>query len=158
MTLEIRINPRDLAALHRKLEPKQYAKILFDICAKAAKWGAEDVQSQHWDLGAIARSTLFENTSFGARVVTRAPGARAIEGGRGAGARAPSAGALQEWASRHGLAGLEFVIARAIARRGIRGRFFMKRTKQRLHELEIPLLIHDAVGEIHAISPSSCWT
>lgn len=150
MTLEVTVNPRDYAALRKKLEPTQFAKILFEVVHKAAAWGADDVRSQHWDIGATARATLFENTTFGARIVTRSPGARAIEGGRQAGAAMPSPDALRDWAERHGLAGLEFPIARAIARRGIRGRFFMKRTKQRLHEIELPRLLHAAVGEIHA--------
>jgi hypothetical protein len=149
---QVIVNPHQLASLRRKLQPKQYARILFDIAHKAAKFGASDVRSQHWDIGATTRNTVFENMSFGARVVTRSPGARAVEGGRAAGAAMPPPSALTGWMARHGIpAGLEFVIARAIARRGHRGRFFQKRTKQRIREIELPRLLHDAVREIHLI-------
>jgi len=37
----------------------------------------------------------------------------------------PPPDALSGWARRHGLAGLEFVIARAIGRRGIKARPFL---------------------------------
>lgn len=150
----LRVDPRQMASLRRKLEPKQFSKILFDIAHKAAAFGADDVRSQHWDVGATTRSTLFENTAFGARVITRSPGARAVEGGRAAGSRMPPAAELLSWMGRHGIAqGAVFPVARAIARRGIRGRFFMKRTKDRIRSTELPRLLREALAEIHVI-----WT
>jgi len=150
---EITVNQRQLASLRKKLEPKQYAKILFGIARKAASIGAQEIRSQHWDIGATTRATIFESTSFGARIATRSPGARAVEYGRHAGAAAPPASVLHDWASRHGLAGLEIPIARAIARRGIKGRFFMRRTRERLKKSVIPRLLNEAIGEIRLI-----WT
>jgi len=147
----ITANRRDVAALKRKLEPKQYAKIIFGVAHEAAQIGAEEVRSEHWDIGATTRATVAENMSYGARVVTRSPGARPVEFGRRAGAKMPPPDVLREWASRHGMGGLEIPLARAIARRGIKGRFFMRRTKERLHTVVIPALMRKALAEIHVI-------
>jgi len=68
---EITVNQRQLASLRKKLEPKQYAKILFGIARKAASIGAQEIRSQHWDIGATTRATIFESTSFGARIAMR---------------------------------------------------------------------------------------
>jgi hypothetical protein len=59
----------------------------------------------------------------GARVVAHAHYSLFVETGRHPG-KMPPPDALAGWARRHGLAGLEFVIARAIGRRGIRPRPF----------------------------------
>lgn len=149
--LQVSVNPRQLASLRRKLEPRQYAQIIVGIAKKAADWGAEDIRSQHWDVGATTRNTVSEGTSFGARIVTRGAGALAVEHGRHAGRTMPNPDVLRDWAQRHGLAGFEFVIARAIARRGHRGRFFMSRTKRRLRTVEIPRLARQALADIGVI-------
>jgi hypothetical protein len=49
-----------------------------------------------------------------------------VHQGRRAGARMPPSSALTVWARRHGAPGQEFVIARAIARRGIPAKPFLK--------------------------------
>lgn len=48
-----------------------------------------------------------------------------VHQGRRAGSPQPPPGALDGWARRHGAAGAGFVIARAIAARGIKGRPFL---------------------------------
>lgn len=63
-------------------------------------------------------------------VGTAKPYAPVMEFGRRAGARMPPPEALAGWARRHGFGtsrGGLFILARAIARRGIKGRFFMRR-------------------------------
>ena len=59
----------------------------------------------------------------GARVVAHAHYSLFVETGRRPG-KMPPPDALAGWARRHGLGGLEFVIARAIGKRGIRPRPF----------------------------------
>lgn len=55
---------------------------------------------------------------------------RVMDQGRRPGAAMPPPQALAGWARRHGYSGSLFVLARSIARRGIRGRFFMQRGYQ----------------------------
>lgn len=50
-----------------------------------------------------------------------------MDQGRRAGAAMPPPQALAGWARRHGYTGSLFVLARSIGRRGIKGRFFMKK-------------------------------
>jgi hypothetical protein len=53
---------------------------------------------------------------------------RPMEDGRRAGAAMPPAGALLGWMGRHGVdAKTEFVIRRAIGRKGIKGKHFMQK-------------------------------
>lgn len=62
------------------------------------------------------------------------------EFGRKAGGRMPPPDALRSWARRHGFGtskGALFVLARAIARRGTKGRFFMHHAAQAV-EREMP--------------------
>ncbi len=59
-------------------------------------------------------------------VGTNAPYAQAVHDGRRKGAAPPPVRALMGWAGRHGIpAGRVFLIARAIGRKGIKGRPFM---------------------------------
>lgn len=84
---------------------------------EVARQGAPDV---------VSRGIGYEASPSEATVFAVHPGVRAIEGGRRAGSPMPPQSAISAWASARGLGHLEFVIARAIARRGIRGRFFMR--------------------------------
>jgi hypothetical protein len=79
------------------------------------------------DLGALASSITAEVRRLEASVVATAPHARVMEEGRRPGAQMPPPEALAGWASRHGFSGSLFVLARAIGRRGIPGRWYMKK-------------------------------
>lgn len=79
------------------------------------------------DTGTLARSLLREAQPLMSRVYSLLVYAPVMERGRRPGAKMPPPDALAGWARRHGFRpGMEFVLARAIARRGIRGRFFMR--------------------------------
>ena len=88
------------------------------------------------DLGGLQNDIVSEVTPLLGRIhfvgASRGVKAMAVERGRGAGKRQPPASALAGWASRHGHgsdARTLFVIARAIGRRGKKGRFFMKKAR-----------------------------
>jgi hypothetical protein len=76
--------------------------------------------------GHVASSIQADVKGLDAEVRSTLPEALPIETGRHAGARFPPPDALLGWAARHGFSGNVFVLARAIARRGIKGRFFMR--------------------------------
>lgn len=59
-------------------------------------------------------------------VYSSLPYAKAVHDGRRAGATMPPPNALAGWAGRHGFTGSLFVLARAISRRGIRARPFLR--------------------------------
>lgn len=62
-----------------------------------------------------------------AEIGTNAPYAQVVHDGRRAGATAPPTSALAGWAGRHGIPrSALFVLARAIGRRGSRGRPFLR--------------------------------
>lgn len=62
-----------------------------------------------------------------ATIGTNAPYAQVVHDGRGRGKPTPPVRALAGWASRHGIpANRVFLIARAIGRKGIKGRPFLK--------------------------------
>lgn len=86
-----------------------------------------------------AREGMPKDTSDGARsIVSRVNGLTATVGsplvhvgvmdqGRRAGAKMPPPQSLVGWMRRHGMQGDPYPLARAIARRGIKGRFFYKK-------------------------------
>lgn len=82
------------------------------------------------DTSALTRSIVSEVRPPIARVFSTLNYAVPVEVGRRAGARMPPPDALVGWIRRHGLAMSPFVLARSIARRGIKGRFFMRAAKE----------------------------
>jgi len=81
-------------------------------------------------IGTTTKEGIYEVKGLGVDVVGRV-GSRVIyapyvEMGRKPGATMPPVWAIEEWARRHGMAGLGFVIARAIGRRGIKGRHMLE--------------------------------
>ena len=70
------------------------------------------------------------------------------ESGRRAGAAPPPAASLLPWMRRKGIAPeLAFVIARAIGRRGLKGRFFMRKGAQAIQR-ETPKLMRDLMSGV----------
>ena len=81
------------------------------------------------DTVALARSIVSEASESSARVFSPLNYALPMEEGRRPGAPMPPPEALRGWARRHGFVGSLFVLARSIARRGIKGRFFLRAAK-----------------------------
>ena len=80
------------------------------------------------DTGRFRNSWKAERIAQGAVLLNSAPYAAVIEGGRRPGARMPPLGPIEAWARRKGIDIPAFVIARAIARRGIPGAFILRDT------------------------------
>jgi len=135
--------------VQRKLTPDTYLPSVRDLLRDASIYATREAQREAGrDLGAIAQSIGAVVTPMSVTVSSRHPGAVAAEFGRRAGTPPPPASALRDWAARHGLSGLEFVLARAIGQRGIKGRFFMRRARERLQQIEMPRLLSKAASEI----------
>lgn len=84
-----------------------------------------------------------------ARIGTNLVYAPVMEFGRRPG-RMPPPQALAGWARRHGFPDTAlFVLARAIARKGIRGRFYMRRAAQATKNA-LPGIMRDVAREIEA--------
>lgn len=147
MTVHAEIDPAQLAAAKRKLETigrPAMARVVERLAPVAESIARGNAPS---DTGAIAGSLHAEVHDLETRMRSTHPGALAVEFGRHS-AQQPPLAAIIAWASRHGLADVAFPIARAIARRGTRGRFFLKKTVQQLHDNEIPKELKRAAAEI----------
>lgn len=78
------------------------------------------------DTGQLVNSIAREVKPFEARVGTNKTYGATVEHGRQPGAPMPPPGSLRGWMARHGIpAVLEYVIRRAISRRGIRARPYL---------------------------------
>lgn len=87
------------------------------------------------DTGALARDIRAEVKPLSGRVhmPRNLEYFRVQEEGRKPGAKMPPPSELRGWARRHGFdtsPGALFILARAIARRGIKGRFYMRKAAQ----------------------------
>lgn len=110
---------------------------------RESRIGAQEVR----DTGAMARSITSEVRGMTARVYSPLAYTSVVDQGRRPGAAMPPPAALEGWLQRHGLdVGLAWVIARAIGRRGIVGRFFYRRAAERLREA-MPQLFDQALRE-----------
>lgn len=147
--LKIDVDVRGLDALRKKLGPGLYEDALTeylteatDLGQKVARDGIKD------DTGALARSVLTEVKPLSARIYSALPYAVPVDQGRRAGAQMPPPNALRGWMRRHGMGDVSpFVLARSIARRGIKGRFFLRAAKARI-ERETPNLLRRAARTI----------
>lgn len=118
------------------------------------------------DLGLIgeraAREGMPKDTSEGARsIVSQVDGLTArvasplvqvavMDQGRAPGSKMPPAGALLAWMRRHGFdAEAEYVLRRSIARRGIAGRFFFAKARDKVNA-SMPAAVAKFVRTIEA--------
>lgn len=151
MPVEIKpIRSGEIARLRRKLGPELIREPLRPVFRGAAAFAQREAEGgAPRDINATIRPFMTEVTDFSAKVRTATGTARVIEFGRHAGKRQPPVDAIAAWAERRGLAAeAAFPIARAIARRGIKGRFFMRRARAKLLRGELPRLMGQARDEI----------
>jgi len=156
-TLEVAQAGR-LRDLIKKLQPEQYGDIIKDLVTDAMLTGesaARRAAKPHTvDTGSVARSIehkLRGNGPIpaGGAVFTRLVGAEAIDQGRVPGGRMPPVEPIRQWAVRHGIAIPAFVLARAIARRGTRGLFFMRAAEDAVRR-GLPGLVGRAADRIES--------
>lgn len=112
----------------RRLTPALFRDFLVDVVTEATLVAeAAARQGSPMDTGALARSWTSEVRGLSGRVYSTLGYAAVMDQGRSAGARPPPPDALVGWMVRHGMIGVDpWVLARAISRRGIRGRFFVR--------------------------------
>lgn len=140
-------------AMQKKLDqagPELIAPALTQLLTDAALLGTKVArEGAPRDTAALIRSIQSEVRPLSARVYTPLTYALTMEEGRRPGAKMPPPDALVGWIRRHGLTVSPFVLARSIARRGIRGRFFMKAAKQAVQGA-MPRFISEAAARIQA--------
>ena len=116
-----------LDRLRAKLNQDIVREPLAALLRKAAATGRRVArEGAPRDTGALVRSITAEAGPRMARVSSTLPYARAIEEGVRPGSAAPPPEALRSWLRRRGSTASPFVVARSIARRGRKGRFFMR--------------------------------
>lgn len=142
-SVKVTVNEADLARV--KLRLSSIARPALErIVQRAAPYAQRQAASEApRATGALADSITARVSGLEMRVSSPLPYGLPVEFGRGAGTRMPP--------PDHFGGGLEgFLIARAIARRGIKGRFFLKRARQMLQTIEMPRLIKVAIDEIES--------
>ncbi len=139
----VAIDTGDARRLSRALSPATITGPLNSLLTKsifAGERAAKGAAPQ--DTGVLKRAISTEVKPFQARIYMRREQEyfRVMEYGRRAGATMPPPNKLRGWAARHGMAGKEFLIARSIARRGIKGRFYMQEGRKAVKSA-LPLLM-----------------
>ena len=141
------VSVRGADAVLRKLTPALYQPALeafltrLTLTAEAtARAGAPT------DTAALVRSITSQVTPPTGRVFSTLSYAPVVEFGRAPG-RPPPPDALVGWMARHGMTGDPWRLARAIGRRGTKGRFFF-RAAARAAQQAAPKLLGDAVAAI----------
>ena len=125
MAVEVRI--KGDAKLKESLKPELYKPVVTEMMTDLGKAGRKAAKAKApKDTGALRKSINFKASPTGLRLFSPIHYARYVELGRKPGSRPPPPRALHGWLSRHGIpVRAAYVVARAIGRRGIKGRFFM---------------------------------
>jgi len=136
--------------MERKLlEEKLYKRPVEELMTDAADIALREAQSNAKDLGGIPAALHAEVRGFSAKVGGKAPGIRIMEFGRkplAAGGKFPPPAAF----ARYGDERERFVIASAVAHRGVKGRFFIRKARAKLQRSEFGRLIKLAKKAIKA--------
>ena len=117
--------------LRRKLAPKLADEAMAGLIRTASREAESYAKQRVRSVQSVADSIHLEPHSLSADLKSMHPASVHVEVGRRPGAPAPPSSALIGWMSRHGITVSPWVISRAIARRGIRGRYFMRGAKSR---------------------------
>lgn len=148
MSLTVTIDEKKLERIRRKLGPDLTLPPLERLIGAASRVAqTEAVNRAPSVLGTIIQRIISD--PLAAKVAVSHPGARAMEAGRkplAAGGKFPPPSSFAYITSD---AGQQFAIARAVARRGTKGRFFMKKAKAQATR-QLPQLAEQAAREIAA--------
>lgn len=113
-------------------DPRLVTLPVTEMLHTAAKEGEKAAINRVRGMPSVARTIHGDTRALNARVYSTHPSARFIEVGRKPGSKLPPPVVLARWAAERGIAISPFVLARAVARRGIKGRFFMRGGKSRM--------------------------
>lgn len=146
MKLEVSVQMKGVKALLADLHTVQQLKPLHTLLEDASKIAKDTATANApWFSGALAGGFVADIQPFSAKVHTinqKYP--VVIEGGRKPGSKMPPPSALEQWARAHGIENT-FILARAIAKRGIKGRFFRRKARSAVRR-EMPRLL-DRMGK-----------
>lgn len=135
-------------AVLRKLTPALYAPALVEFLTRLSLTAEASARAgAPTDTAALARSITSQVTPPTARVFSTLTYAPVVEFGRAPGSRPPPPDALRGWMARHGMTGDPWRLARAIGRRGTKGRFFF-RAAAKAAQQAAPVLLQNAVATI----------
>lgn len=98
----------------------------------AAEEGAKVAVSRVQGMPSVVRTIHADSRALNARVFTTHPAAQHIEVGRKPGSKMPPVAVMARWAAERGIAVSPFILARAVSRRGIKGRYFMRGARARM--------------------------
>ena len=145
----INIQMEGLDDLRRKLTPRTYEKAVATLMEDIAIVGERTAkQRAPRDTGALKRSIHSDARPMSARIFSNLAYAVPVELGRGKGKRMPPPNALRGWLRRHGKPqSAAYVVARAIGKRGIKGRFFMKAAADAIR-FKMPSMVRRASDDI----------
>lgn len=151
MKLEVSVTTKGIKPLVAKLHTIEEMKPLHALLEDAAKIGVDTArQNAPRNTGALAGGFVADIMPFSAKVHTiSAKYPVVMEGGRRPGSKMPPPSMLEQWARRHGIENT-FVLARSIARRGIKGRFFRRKARSAVRR-EMPRLLDRMARTIEAI-------
>ena len=144
------ISKAQLKRMQRKLDENTlYRRPVEDLLREASEFALREARSNAQDLGGIPAALHAEAHGFMAKVTGRAPGMRIMEVGRkplSVGGKFPPPSAF----ARFGDASVQWAMARAVAVRGIKGRFFVRKARGKLQRSEFGRLIRLAKKAIAA--------
>ena len=127
MRANMKIHNAERVAAHIA-NPNRLARPMHTMLERVAAAGERAAREGSPD--SVARSMQSEVRGLHASVYSTHPAAYVIDSGRRAGAQMPPPDAIRAWLASKGITARTFVVARAIARRGIRGRFFRRAAQQ----------------------------
>lgn len=151
--VRLRVNVLNEAEFRRALDERHVLEPVEGVVREAALFAEKRVRERSFatrDTSALARSWSSEIRGLSAEVFSPLQYAIVEEEGRRPGAKAPPSEALRGWARRHGFPtsrGALFVLARAIGRRGRKGRFHLRGATDDL-ERRLPGMLGDAARAI----------
>lgn len=124
VTVEV-IGADETKRMFYQLSDLENTKIIQQISKSALKIETDAKRRAPSDVGKLRASiqTRLKRAGFEAEIYSDAAYAAPTE--NGAKPHFPPPSALEGWAKRHGMAGMEYIIARAISRRGLPARPFL---------------------------------
>ena len=150
MKMAVSVNTKGLKAivadLHTIEELKTLRPLLEDAGAIAKDTASANTRS---DTGKLAGSFVLDIEPFSARMFTPTPYAKFAEKGRKPESKMPPKVALEQWARRHGIENT-FMLARSIAKRGVKGRFFRRKARTAVRK-EMPRLLDRMAHDIEKL-------
>lgn len=109
-------------------DPGLVSQPLLEVMESLAEIASAEAVATSGSRG-VAREIMSEVEPFLARVKIPLAYGPTLNKGRTPGAKMPSTKELEAWAAQNGFSGNLFALARAIQKRGTKGRFFMRKAR-----------------------------